>query len=163
MCQDILDPLKTWCYVKRICLNLPHLKSFTHQDYGTLQKWALDIVGPLTEDKLGKKYIITAINYFTFWPEIVARFGRSKQLITDRGPKIVGNSIESYLINNALEQEVTTPPSGQQALRTPKWLTGTTSCQALLGASKHRLDRAPSHCLCCVVGCWVFFIGVSPL
>ncbi|KAJ9090095.1 hypothetical protein DSO57_1006164 [Entomophthora muscae] len=60
------------------------------------KQWTLDIVGPLPKDRLGKKYIITAINYFTCWPvawattnhtttititrfidkEIVARFGQ---------------------------------------------------------------------------------------
>ena len=41
--------------------------------------------------------------------EIVGRFGRPKQLITDRGRELVGGVMKAYCAKHALELIVTTP------------------------------------------------------
>ena len=59
-----------------------HTNSKLKKEIGTLhpikvegQVWkriGVDIVGPLTATKKGKKYIITCTDYFLKWPEAVA-------------------------------------------------------------------------------------------
>ena len=129
MRQDILDLLQL-CVVckKNSPTPVPVKLVLPVEAMGPFKQWALDIVGPLPEDKAGKRFIITAIDYFTRWPvawattnhtattvtrfigrEIVGRFGRPKRLITDGGRELVGNVMKAYCAKNALERVVTTP------------------------------------------------------
>ncbi|KAJ9073678.1 hypothetical protein DSO57_1013708 [Entomophthora muscae] len=79
------------------------------------EQWDLETVGPLSKNKLGKKYLATAINHFAFWPmaweainnagtttcyigqEIVVQFSQLKKPATDGFSEFV-----VYYVKNAL-------------------------------------------------------------
>ncbi|KAJ9086429.1 hypothetical protein DSO57_1004152 [Entomophthora muscae] len=52
------------------------------------EKWDLNIIGSLIKDRLGKKYIITAIDYFTRWPVAWETTNHTATTITVRKPGI---------------------------------------------------------------------------
>ena len=66
MRQDILDLLQLCVVCEKNAPTPAPVKSVLPVEaMGPFKQWALDIVGPLPEDKAGKRFIITAIDYFT--------------------------------------------------------------------------------------------------
>ena len=77
----------------------------------------IDVVGPLNETKRGNKYIITATDYLTKWPEaravqhaqkedialfvweeIICKHGCPRELLSDRGAAFLSKMVESLLL-----------------------------------------------------------------
>ena len=83
MRQDILDLLET-CVLCEMNTSkpAPPKSILPIKAMEPFEQWALNIVGPLPKDKLGKKYIITALNYFTCWPVAWATINHTATTIT---------------------------------------------------------------------------------
>ena len=80
---------------------------------GRWEKGAIDIVGPI-----GNKYLITFIDYYSSFPEVVitrdissaktvrvlkdifARFGLLEEILSDNGPQFVSKEFETFLNKN---------------------------------------------------------------
>ena len=77
----------------------------------------IDVVGPLNETRRGNKYIITATDYLTKWPEaravqhaqkedialfvweeIICKHGCPRELLSDRGAAFLSKMVESLLL-----------------------------------------------------------------
>jgi Reverse transcriptase (RNA-dependent DNA polymerase)/RNase H-like domain found in reverse transcriptase/Retroviral aspartyl protease/Integrase core domain/Integrase zinc binding domain len=91
-------------------------------------RWAIDLIGPLTETHGKNRWIVTAIEYMTGWPvakalpdaraETIARFlhddiamvyGPFKELLSDNGKNLVGQVLRSYTTLLGARHRVTTP------------------------------------------------------
>lgn len=91
-------------------------------------KVGIDIVGPLNETKGGNKYIVTATDYLTKWPEakaiptarkeeiakflwedIICRHGCPKELLSDRGAVFLSGIIEKLLVIIGTKHQLTSP------------------------------------------------------
>jgi hypothetical protein len=79
-------------------------------------RWAINLIGPLTETHGKNRWIVTAIEYMTGWPvakalpdaraEIITRFlhddiiivyGPFKELLSDNRKNLVGQVLRSYI------------------------------------------------------------------
>ena len=61
------------CFLpKNVCTEVPiHIHPFTKASYSPMDRVAIDTIGPLPEDGLGNKYIITIIDSFTRLVELI--------------------------------------------------------------------------------------------
>lgn len=100
--------------------------------YWPFQIWALDFVGPISPSSKGHQYILTAIEYFTKWGEVVAvhpqnggavpqflkdniicRFGLPQKVVTDNSTPFVGAHNTELLEKYNIERVVSSPYNPQ--------------------------------------------------
>ncbi|XP_071740120.1 uncharacterized protein [Rutidosis leptorrhynchoides] len=81
----------------------------------SFNKWAIDIVGPITTYSGEIKFLVVAIDYFTkwveekalatitgryirnfFWEDIVCRFGILNEIVSNNGTQFEGEPFRSY-------------------------------------------------------------------
>jgi hypothetical protein len=82
-------------------------------------KWGLDFIGPINSpSSAGKVFILTTMEYFTKWDEVVSlkhstddqvisflennifsRFGLPLEIITDNGPAFISSKLTQFLAN----------------------------------------------------------------
>ena len=89
---------------------------------GPWEKGAIDIVGPI-----GNKYLITFIDYYSSFPEVMitrdissanivrvlkdifARFGLPEEIVSDNGPQFVSKEFETFLNKNGIRHVRSSP------------------------------------------------------
>jgi hypothetical protein len=81
----------------------------------TLQRWGLDLLGPLPSAQGNLKYVVIAVEYFSnwievkplaritlatvqkfFWQNIVCRFGVPKAIIVDNGTQFDAETFKAF-------------------------------------------------------------------
>lgn len=100
--------------------------------YWPFQIWALDFVGPISPSSKDHQYILTTIEYFTKWGEVVAirpqngkavpqfltdniicRFGLPQKVVTDNSTPFVGAHNTKLLEKYNIERVVSSPYNPQ--------------------------------------------------
>ena len=102
--------------------------TLTSDSMQIFDRWAIDLIGPLTKTPNGNQWIVTAIDYLTGWPvakalpdakaETIAKFvhdeitmvyGAPKELLSDNGSNLTGKIMDAYLRLLRTRHRVTTP------------------------------------------------------
>jgi hypothetical protein len=105
-----------------------------------LQRWGLDIVGPLPMAQGNLKFTFVAVEYFTkwieawavstitsktaqkfFWQNIVCRFGVPSELTVDNGKQFNSQDFKDFCFSIGACLRLSIPPAVQQSCGTRQW------------------------------------------
>jgi len=100
---------------------------------GTMKKWGIDLIGPLSRTAEGNQWLIVAIDYSTKWPEaravrdkraetiasfvvdeIICRHGVPSEIVTDQGTEF-NNQLFTHIAEKAHMKHIMTTPYHPQA------------------------------------------------
>ena len=132
MSQQVKDTLKTCILCQRVGVTAPHavqdMQTTSHHDYGIDYRWGLNFVGDLPESRLGNKYTLIMIDYYSKWIEatpckmadalittvrevllnLIARYGTPGEVLTDNGSAFKGE-FEQFLARRKVVHRSITP------------------------------------------------------
>ena len=103
-------------------------RTLEKKDIGLFDQWSLDLIGPLPWSFNGNRWLITAIERSTGWPEAAAyvdattetvvefihnrvfsQYGIPSEILTDNGLNLVSFAMENYLSHTGTKHRRTTP------------------------------------------------------
>ena len=131
MSQQVKDTLKTCILCQRVGATAPHvvqdMQTSSHHEYGIGYRWGLDYAGELPESRLGNKYVLIMIDYYSKWIEaipcktadalttmrevllnLIARYGTPGEVLTDNGAPFKGE-FEQFLAKRQITHRAITP------------------------------------------------------
>ena len=123
MRKDVTTFIRKCPCCQKMALLKQHIvtKPFTTASYGLYDQVAIDTIGPLPESEDGSKYILTIIDTFSRWVELVpikdtgsetaakailqyiGRYGAPSSFLTDNGTQFVNKTVKELL--NLIEIE----------------------------------------------------------
>ena len=131
MSQQVKDALKTCMLCQRVGVTSPHavqdMQTTSHHDYGIGYRWGLDYIGELPESRLGNKFVLVMIDYYSKWIEaipcatadalttlrevllnLISRYGTPGEVLTDNGTAFKGE-FEQFLAKRQVTHRFITP------------------------------------------------------
>ena len=115
-------------YIKPSIITRP----FTGATYTRGERYYVDSIGPLPEDEFGHKYILTCIDAFTWYVELVptrstdaehavialnqifGRIGVPRELVSNRGTQYANTLVKEYCALAGVRKTLTTAHSKEE-------------------------------------------------